>query len=63
MAAFRVSPFLSLFFSPNYPCDMVTILHLVLYKTADLEYKTRERAIHLLQILDRRYIIHTYISM
>lgn len=35
---------------------MVTILHLVLYKTADLEYATRDRAIHLMQILDRRYV-------
>ena len=42
--------------SPKYPCDMVTVVHLVLYKTADLEYLTRERAIHLLQILDKRYI-------
>ena len=35
---------------------MVTVIHLVLYKTADLEYITRERAIHLLQILDRRSV-------
>ena len=49
-------PFHTIFvcFSPKYACDMVTILHLVLYKTADLEYTTRERAIHLMQILDRR---------
>ncbi len=45
---------------------MVTILHLVLYKTADLEYTTRERAIHLMQTLDRRYslcIIYVVNSM
>ena len=49
------------FVSPKYACDMVTILHLVLYKTADLEYTTRDRAIHLMQILDRRCVcIHTY---
>ena len=40
--------------SPSYPCDMVTVLHLVLYKTADLDFTTRERATHLLQILDKR---------
>jgi hypothetical protein len=33
---------------------MVTVLHLVLYKTADLDFTTRERATHLLQILDKR---------
>ena len=40
--------------SPTYPCDLVTVLHLVLYKTADLDFTTRERATHLLQILDKR---------
>ena len=39
---------------PSYPCDMVTVLHVVLFKTADLDYATRERATHLHQILDRR---------
>ena len=42
--------------SPSYPCDMVTVLHLVLYKTADLDFTTRERATHLLQILDKRFV-------
>lgn len=36
---------------------MVTMLHVVLFKTADLNYSTRERAIHLLQILDRRFFV------
>ncbi len=36
---------------------MVTVLHVVLFKTADLDYSTRERATHLLQILDRRCTI------
>ena len=40
---------------PSYPCDMVTVLHVVLYKTADMEHSTRERATHLLQVLDRRF--------
>ena len=43
--------------SPSYPCDMVTVLHLVLYKTADLDFTTRERATHLLQILDKRLVL------
>ncbi len=36
---------------------MVTVLHVVLFKTADLDYSTRERATHLLQILDRRFFV------
>ena len=34
---------------------MVTVLHVVLYKTADMDPSTRERATQLLQILDRRF--------
>ena len=34
---------------------MVTVLHVVLYKTADTDPSTRERATQLLQLLDRRF--------
>lgn len=34
---------------------MVTVLHVVLYKTADKEPSTRERATQLMQVLDRRF--------
>lgn len=44
-----------LFPRPTYPCDMVTMLHVVLYKTADTDVATRQRATNLLQILDRRF--------
>jgi hypothetical protein len=40
----------------DYPCDMVTVLHVVLFKTADSEHTTRERAMQLLQLLDRRFL-------
>ena len=49
--------------SSSYPCDMVTVLHLVLYKTADLDFTTRERATHLLQILDKRLLTTEILSM
>lgn len=42
--------------SHDYPCDMVTILHVVLFKIADSDHTTRERAMQLLQILDRRFL-------
>ena len=42
--------------SPDYPCDMVTILHVVLFKTADPEHSVRERAMQLLQLLDSRFL-------
>ena len=42
--------------SHDYPCDMVTILHVVLFKTADPDHTTRERAMQLLQLLDRRFL-------
>jgi len=42
--------------SPDYPCDMVTLLHVVLFKTGDSEHSTRERATQLLQLLDRRFL-------
>ena len=35
---------------------MVTVLHVVLFKTADSEHTTRERAMQLLQLLDRRFL-------
>lgn len=35
---------------------MVTVLHLVLFKTGDPEHATRERAMQLLQLLDRRFL-------
>ena len=35
---------------------MVTVLHVVLFKTADPEHTTRERAMQLLQLLDRRFL-------
>lgn len=47
---------LSLSGSPDYPCDMVTVLHVVLFKTGDPEHATRERAMQLLQLLDRRFL-------
>ena len=42
--------------SHDYPCDMVTVLHVALFKTADPEHATRERAMQLLQLLDRRFL-------
>ena len=35
---------------------MVTVLHVVLFKTGDPEHATRERATQLLQLLDRRFL-------
>lgn len=35
---------------------MVTLLHVVLFKTGDSEHSTRERATQLLQLLDRRFL-------
>ena len=34
-------------------------MHVVLYKTADSEHGTRERATQLLQVLDRRFFTST----
>lgn len=48
--------YLSLSGSPDYPCDMVTVLHVVLFKTGDPEHGTRERAMQLLQLLDCRFL-------
>ena len=42
--------------SPDYPFDMVTVLHVVLFKTADPEPSVRERAMQLLQLLDSRFL-------
>ncbi|CAI8040481.1 Protein furry homolog [Geodia barretti] len=41
---------------PDYPFDMVTVLHVVLFKTADPEPSVRERAMQLLQLLDSRFL-------
>lgn len=46
-----------LYCSANYPCDMITILHVVLYKTADPEHHVRERAAQLLHILDKSVVM------
>lgn len=35
---------------------MVTVLHVVLYKTAENEHSIRERANQLLQVLDARFL-------
>lgn len=35
---------------------MITVLHVVLYKTSDPEHTTRERAMQLLQLLDLRFL-------
>ena len=40
--------------SPNYPCDLIVLLHLLLFNTSSIDTKTRERALHLLHILDQR---------
>ena len=45
------------YYSANYPCDMISILHVVLYKTADPEHHVRERAAQLLHILDKLVIM------
>ena len=42
--------------SPDYPCDMVTVLHVVLFKTSDPDHSTREKAMQLLQLLDARFL-------
>ncbi|XP_032237485.2 protein furry homolog isoform X2 [Nematostella vectensis] len=39
----------------DYPCDMIPILNVVLFKTADACIDTREKAAQLLQILERRF--------
>ena len=41
--------------SPAYPCKMITVLHVILYNTASLDHRIRERAMQLLHILDRRF--------
>lgn len=41
--------------SPSYPCNMITVLHVILYYTASQDHRTRERALQLLHILDRRF--------
>lgn len=41
-----------LFFS-DYPCDMIPILNVVLFKTADSTLDIREKAAQLLQLLER----------
>ena len=43
--------------SANYPCDMISVLHVVLYKTADPEHHVRERAAQLLHILDKSVVM------
>ncbi|XP_065885600.1 protein furry homolog isoform X2 [Dysidea avara] len=42
-------------YNPNYPCNMISVLHVVLYKTADPEQQVKERAAQLLHILDKRF--------
>jgi hypothetical protein len=39
----------------NYPCDIVTTLHVVLFKTGDPDHHIRERAIQLLQFVHNRF--------
>ena len=43
--------------SPAYPCKMISVLHVILYKTASLDHQTRERAMQLLHILDKRFFV------
>ena len=43
-------------YSPDYPCDMVTILHVALFKIADPDNSMREKAMQLLQLLDARFL-------
>lgn len=40
--------------SPSYSCDLTVLLHLLLFNTNSTDTKTKERALHLLHILDRR---------
>ena len=39
--------------SAQYPCDIVTMLHVVLFRTGDPDHHMRERAVQLLQVLHR----------
>lgn len=41
------------FFRTDYPCEMIPLLNVVLFKTADTCIDLREKAAQLLQILER----------
>lgn len=51
-ACFTENKHIILFFS-DYPCDMIPILNVVLFKTADSTLDIREKAAQLLQLLER----------
>lgn len=40
----------------DYPCDMIPILNVVLFKTADSTLDIREKASQLLQLLERYWL-------
>ena len=41
------------FLDSEYPCEMIPILNVVLFKTADSSLEIREKAAQLLQLLER----------
>lgn len=41
------------FLDSEYPCEMIPILNVVLFKTADSSLDIREKAAQLLQLLER----------
>ena len=45
--------FLLYYYSSDYPCDMVAVLNVTLFMTADSSHRVRERAAQLLQVLER----------
>ena len=47
------SHFLFPYFYSDYPCGMIPILNVVLFKTADSSLAIRETAAQLLQLLER----------
>ncbi|XP_068703466.1 protein furry homolog-like isoform X2 [Montipora foliosa] len=53
----------SVFTKSDYPCDMIPILNVVLFKTADSSLDIREKAAQLLQLLERRFFPFTFPSL
>lgn len=53
----------SVFTKSDYPCEMIPILNVVLFKTADSSLDIREKAAQLLQLLERRFFPFTSPSL
>ncbi|KAJ7393112.1 hypothetical protein OS493_008411 [Desmophyllum pertusum] len=53
----------SVFTKSEYPCEMIPILNVVLFKTADSSLDIREKAAQLLQLLERRFFPFTTPSL